>query len=40
MTKYVHCTGIPIPQKIIDEIPGTPPVVISLGNRKIVHPIQ
>ena len=39
MLKYVYCTGKPVAQYTIEAIPGTPPVVISLGNRKTVQPI-
>ena len=39
MLKYVYCTGNPVAQYTIDAIPGTPPVVMSLGSRKTVHPM-
>ena len=38
--KYDTCTGIPVPQNIIEDTPGMPPVVMLLGNKKIVQPIQ
>ena len=39
MAKYVYCTGKPVAQYTIDAIPGTPPVVISLGSKNTVQPM-
>ena len=39
MAKYVYWTGNPVAKYTMDAMPGTPPVVISLGSRKTVQPI-
>ena len=30
---------MPVPQKMTDDMPGTPPVPMLLGSRKVVHPM-